>query len=200
LGVQIQQWEPGLAEKFGLKEERGVLVGRVMEGEPAEKAGLKNGDVILELDGETIEDTRDLLNTVARLAPNRKVKVTVMRDGELQDFHVTLGERPAEGKFAQKSTVEDRLGLTVQEVTPELAKQLGLETSEGVLISNVKSGSPAAEAGLRRGDIIHEMEHQAVRSVESYREILAKLEKDSILLWIQRGKVRRYIVVHLEEE
>jgi serine protease Do len=202
LGVQIQQWEPGLAEKFGLKEERGALVGRVMEGEPADKAGILKGDVILEVDGKAIKDTRDLLNTVARLQPGKRVKVVVWREGKEKTLTLELGERPTEGEAASGAPTqpkEDRLGLTVQDLTAEMAERMGIEKSEGVLIANVKAGSPAAKAGLQRGDVIHEMEHQAVRSVKDYQKILSQAGKDTVLIWVQRGKSRRYVVVHPKE-
>jgi len=201
LGVQIQQWEPGMAEKFGLKEERGALVGAVIPGEPAEKAGIQKGDVILEVEGHKIKDTKDLLNTVARLQPGQKVKVVVWRDGREKVFVVELGERPAEGEVSLETPPgkEDKIGLTVQDVTPEIADRLGLEKPEGVLISSVKPGSPAAKAGLQKGDVIHEIEHQPVKSVRDYRRILSKTGKDSVLMWIQRGKSRKYIVVRLKD-
>ncbi len=201
LGVQIQGWEPGLAQKFGLKEERGALVGRVMEGEPAEKAGIQKGDVILEVEGHPIKDTRDLLNTVARLQPGQKVKVVVLREGKEKTLSVGLGERPGDVETAGQPTQpkEDRLGLTVQDIPAEMAEQMGLEKPEGVLVSAVKPGSPAAKAGLQRGDLIHEMEHQQVRNAQDYHKILSKGGKESVLVWIQRGKARRYVVVHPKE-
>jgi len=94
---------------------------------------------------------------------------------------------------------EDRIGLAVQDMTPEIAERLGLEKAEGVLISNVKPGSPAAKAGLQRGDVIHEIERQAVRNVKDYQKALSKAGKDSVLLWIQRGKNRKYVVVHIKD-
>jgi serine protease Do len=198
LGVQIQAWEPGLAQKFGLKEERGALVGRVMEGEPAEKAGIQKGDVILEVEGHAVKDTRDLLNTIARLQPGQTAKVLVFRDGKEKTLTVNLGERPADAEVAGQPppSKEDRLGLTVQDIPAEMAEQLGLEKPEGVLVSSVKPGSPAAKAGLQRGDLIHEMEHQPVRNAQDYHKILSKAGKESVLVWIQRGKARRYVVVH----
>jgi serine protease Do len=201
LGIQIQPWEPGLAEKFGLKEERGVLVGKVIEGDPADRAGMKNGDIILEINGQEVKDTKDLLNKVARLKPGQRVEVVVLRDGKRKTLYVTLGERPSEEQMARRQIQkEDKLGLAVQEITPELAKELGLKEPTGVLISEVKPGSPASEAGLRRGDIIHEIEHQKIKDLEDYRRIISHTTKKSLLLWIQRGKMRKYVVVHLKEE
>jgi serine protease Do len=199
LGVQIQPWEPGLAQKFGLKEERGALVGRVMEGEPAEQAGIKNGDVILEIDDHPIRDSRDLLNTVARLQPGKESEVVVWRDGEEKTLGLTLGERPTDVEMASgPPTEEDPLGLTVQEVTPDLAEQMGLHEPVGVIISDVEAGSPAAKADLRRGDIIHEIERHPVKDLNDYHRVLAEAEKENLLLWIQRGQGRIYVVVRLK--
>lgn len=201
LGVQIQPWEPGMAEKFGLKEERGALVGRVIEGEPADKAGIQKGDVILEVEGHKIKDTKDLLNTVAKLQPGQKVRVVVWRDGKERVFTVELGERPPEGEVSSEPapTKEDKIGLAVQDITPEMADKMGLEKPEGVLVSQVKPGSPAAKAGIQRGDIIHEVEHQPVRNVKDYQKALTKAGKDTVLMWIQRGKNRKYVVVRIKD-
>jgi serine protease Do len=176
------------------------LVGRVIEGEPAAEAGFANKDVIIELGGESIEDAKDLLNTVARLKPGAKAEVVVLRDGEKRTFEVELGERSIEMETARREEpeTEDRLGLTVQEVTPDLAERLGLEKAGGVIVSNVRPGSAAAGAGIRRNYVILEIEKNRIEDLQDYRRALSEIEgEESVLLWIQRGDSRIYIVVHL---
>ena len=205
LGVQIQPLDQGLAEKFELKELKGALVVGVMKGDPAEKAGVKQGDVIIEVDGVKIGNTKELLNTVAKLLPGNKVDIVVIRDGKEKTLTVTLGERPTdvmaakEEPFEEKEQKEDRLGLTVQEVSPEIAEEFGLDEPKGVLVADVRPGSPADEAGVRRGDVIHEMEKTPISNLKDYEEVISDKKIKSFLTWLQRGKNRMYLVIKLED-
>jgi serine protease Do len=199
LGVTIQPWQPGMAKKFGLEKERGALVGDVIEGEPAEKAGIRPGDIIVEVDGEKIEDSRDLLNTIAKKKPGSKVSIKVLRAGKEMNFQVTVGERPAEIQAkALDKTTDEKLGLTVQDITPEIAERFGLSDTRGVIVSEIRPGSPAQKSGLRRGDIIREVEKKKVENVQEFKEAIKNQDKESILLWIQRGRNNQYLVMKLK--
>ncbi len=199
LGVSIQPWKPGMAEKFDLETERGALIGDVKEGDPADKAGIRPGDVIVEVDEEEIKDSRDLLNVIARKHPGTKVEVKVLRAGKELAMMVTLGERPSELQArAFGRSIDERFGLTVQEITPGLAERFGISDQKGVIVSGVKPGSPAQRAGLRPGDIIREVERKRIENLKSYREALKDFKKEGVLLWIQRGKGSLYVVLKLK--
>jgi serine protease Do len=196
LGVSIQPWQPGMAGKFGLDTERGALIGDVMDGDPADKAGIRPGDVIVEVDGENIKESRDLLNVIARKRPGTRAEVKVMRAGEELTLLVTLGERPSElhARVFEQS-IDEELGLTAQEITPELAERFGLSDTKGVIVSSVESGSQAEKAGLRQGDVIREVERKKIDNLKDYREAMKGFKKEGVLLWVQRGKRSFYMVL-----
>lgn len=201
LGVIMQPWEPGMAEKFGLDKERGVLIGDIKEGDPADRAGILPGDVIVEFDGEKIKDSRALLKEVAKKNPGLAVEVKVLRAGKELTLMVTLGERSSELQAkakAQDRSIDEEFGLTVQEITPELAERFGLSDPKGVIVSGVKPQSPAQKSGLRQGDVIREVEQKSIEDLEGYRKAMKNLkEKDGVLLWVQRGKNSLYMVLKL---
>ncbi len=189
-----------MAEKFGLDAETGALRGDVRDGDPADQAGIRAGDVIVELDGEEIKDPRDLLNVVARKSPGSKAEVKIFRGGKELTFTVTMGERPSElqARTTERSIDED-LGLAVQEITPELAERFKLSDIKGVIVADVKAGSPAQKAGLRPGDIIREVERNKIENFKDYKEALKGAgEKKGLLFWIQRGKNSLYVVLALK--
>ena len=147
LGVSIQRVTPEIAKAMGLERDRGALVSEVMQGSPAEKAGIRSGDVITEYDGKPIEQANDLPILVAQTAVGKNVNVIVQRENNRVPVSVTVGELKEEEKVASVPEKE-RLGLSVQTVTPDIARSLGLDQAQGVIVSNVQPGSPAADAGL----------------------------------------------------
>ncbi len=204
LGVVIQPVTEKIAQSFGLKEAKGTLIGDVLKESPAEKAGLQRGDVIISFDGKAIETPNELKNIVARTEVDKTVPVKLIRDGEQKTLKVTVGEQEPE-KMAQKEKEKEspsaRFGLHVQELTPQIAQQLGYTKAKGVVISQVDPGSPADEAGLQRGDLIQEVDRQKVTSVSEYRNQLSSIKKDeSFLLLVRRGKNTLYVVVNAEKE
>ncbi|MFP3870599.1 MAG: DegQ family serine endoprotease [Syntrophobacteria bacterium] len=188
LGVSIQKVTPELAESFNLEEAEGALVADVVKDSPAERGGIKRGDIITAFDGKDIESPHELSRIVAGTSPERRVKVKVLREGETKTLNVTLGTMPEDfSGIIEKSTAE--LGLSVQNLTPELAEQFGWARDEkGVLITAVDPGSPGDEAGLRRGDLVKEVNRETVDSVSEYREALKKDRKAgrSILFLVKR--------------
>ena len=198
LGVQIQEVGADLAEKMELEKPRGALVGMV--GGPAEKAGIKAGDVIIDLDGEIIEDTAHLRDVVARTRPGEKVAVTVARKGEKKKLTVEMGKRSKDavdnlGKRQWKAQGEAGwMGIAAQKLTRELAEEFGYEGEEGVLISEVMAGSPADKKGLRKGDLIQEVEGESIEDVNGFENAVKNAGK-SVLLKIRRDDRIWYEVI-----
>ena len=199
LGVAIQEVTAELAKTFGLKETKGALVSEVVSGGPAEKAGVQRGDVILEFDGVAVDKMNQLPRLVAQRAPGSKVNMVVLRKGEKKTIAVTLAELK-DGATPGEVTGEDALGLTVQEITPELRKHLETEATEGLLVSGVDPSGPAAQAGIRRGDIVLEVNQSEVKDLSSYRKALQEgKDKDSALFLVQRGQGTLYVVIPLKK-
>ena len=186
LGTVIQKVTPEIADSLGLKQPRGALVAEVTKGGPAERAGVRTGDVIVQFDGKEIKDSADLPLQVARLAPGKTVQIKILRDAKEVTLPLTVGEVKESEVVA--STEAGDLGLAVQSVTPEIAENLGLDRAEGVVVTSVKPGSAADEAGLRRGDVVTQINCQTVRNLADYNREVAKTAKDkSLLLLLGRG-------------
>jgi serine protease Do len=187
LGVLIQQVTPELAKSFNLKDESGALVADVTPGGPAEKAGLKRGDVIIDFNGRPIKEWSELPVVVADTPVGTAAKVTVVRNGKEIVYTVTLGELKDDETLTASTDSRD-LGLTVEQLTPELAKQLGVSVDEGVIISGIADDSPAAESGLKPGDVILELNREQVKDIADYRRIAGQVEKgETVLFLIKRG-------------
>jgi len=201
LGVMIQPVTQEIANSFGLEEAVGTLVADVLTGGPAEEAGFKRGDIIIEFDGQPIDGPNTLRNIVAQTEVGKVVDVVVIRDGKEQTITVKIGEQEAglEASRGPEPEAAEEAGITVQELTPEIAGQLGYEDEQGVIISEVTPGSPAAEAGLRRGDLIKEVNRQTIRSVSDYRDAMKSVDDDEgFLLLIRRGDNTVYVVVEAD--
>jgi len=197
LGIMIQDITPELAKSFGLKSAKGVIVSEVVKDSPAEKAGLLRGDVILRFDGKEIENAHKLSQLAAATAPNTQVKIELLRDGKEKTISLEVGTMPeGEQKIVPPEEKSD-WGMIVQELTPQLAQQLGLEPgTTGVVISDVKEGSPAADAGLRPGDLITELNRTAIKNLNDYQQALQKVKKgENLLLLIKRAAGSFYTVL-----
>ncbi|HTN71320.1 MAG TPA: DegQ family serine endoprotease [Methylomirabilota bacterium] len=184
LGVSIQGVTPALAESLGLDKPRGALVADVSKDGPADRAGIKVGDVIVAFDGKEISEASDLPILVARSAPEKQVGVTVLRDKKEIPLTVTVRELQEEQSVA--SIEKGKLGLTVQQVTPRLAESLGLSHVEGVVVTSVESGSPAEDAGLQRGDVILEINRNPIRNLSDYRTAITGVQNAKNLLFLVR--------------
>ena len=197
LGVMIQDITPQLAESFGLKSAKGVLVSDVVKGSPAEKAVLKQGDVIIRFDAKEIENAHKLSQAVAATAPDTQVKVDILRNGKEETVSLTIGTMPSEEQPMVAPKEETSWGMAVQELTPQLARQLGLEAgASGVVISDIKDGSPAAEAGLQPGDLISEVNRTAIKNLNDYQQALKKAKSgENLLLLVKRGSGALYVVL-----
>ena len=203
LGVGIQEVSKDLAEKLGLDKAEGVAVTKVFDGSPAAKAGLKAGDVITHYDSQAVHDPRELSRIVAGTKVGKAVEVKLVRQGKPQTLKVSVGEM--EDQIAEVGGVEPQskasLGMTVQPLTPELAEKLGLAGKNGLLISDVEPDGPAAEAGLRRGDVILEAGQKPVKSLQDFEGLTRKLGPgDGLLLLIQRRQASMFVVVKLPKK
>jgi len=187
LGVAIQRISPDLVKAFNLEDTHGALVADVMSDGPAAKAGLQRGDVIVGFHGHKVQDSTELPRLVAAIAPGTKVQVDVLRSGKKMTIPVTLGTLSEEKEAAAKlqpPDVEESLGLRVEALTPELARRLRLDNPKGVVVSQVAPESPAAEAGIKSGDIVREVNRQPVTDMESYTEATARLTPNSPALFL----------------
>ncbi|MEE9259169.1 MAG: DegQ family serine endoprotease [Nitrospinaceae bacterium] len=194
LGVMIQKITPELAKSFGLKESEGALVGDVIPGGPAASSGIKRGDVIVKFNGKTIKEMEALPKIVAMTAPDINVEVEVIRNGRVKKIMVKIA------KLKDKDEIQvakaSPLGIQVQDITPELAKSLRLESRDGVLVSDVTPGGAAGEAGLRRGDVIAEVNRSPVRNLSEYTAQVSSLKSgETVLLLVRRGGTTIYIAV-----
>ena len=200
LGVMIQKITPDLAESFGLKEAKGALVADVVKGSPADKAGLKQGDVILSVENTNIDEMNKLPRLVANLPVGKEANVKIIRNGKKKNLKITIGEFPEEEIVAPKEQTGEELGITVQELTPDIAKQFGYIGEKGVLVTHLVKGSPADEAGIRQGDLIKEINRKPVEGLDDYMAALKTVKKGSSLLLIRRGERVSYIIVKLSNE
>jgi len=196
LGVLIQKVTPEIAESLGLEKARGALVASVSKDGPAERAGVKVGDVIVEFDGKEIKDSNDLPLVVARTAVNKAARLKVLRDKREVMLSVTVGELKEEEVVASAAEKGD-LGLTVQRVTPQVAESLGLEKAEGLVVTGVEPGSAGDEAGLRRGDVILEVDRKPVKTVAEYRKVVGEASKrgKGILFLVRRGESTLFLAL-----
>ncbi len=197
LGVTIQDLTPEIAEHFGIKEEKGSLVTDVVKGSPAEKAGFRRGDLIIEFDGKPVKDSTSLRNMVANTPPGKTVPVKIIREGKEMILNVTLGEFPEERVISSATAEENVLrGVHVQELTPELREGLGIpEKVKGVVVTGVEEDSPAYEV-LKRNDVIQEINRRSIKNIKDYRDAVSRLKKgESVLLLVYRGNGYIYITI-----
>jgi serine protease Do len=198
LGVVIQPVTPGLAKAFGLSEVKGALVGDVSKDSPASRAGLEKGDVIEALNGEEIRDSLQLRLKVAQMAPGTEAKLRILRKGQEKDVTVTLGELPEKAQAAAAGEGENSAlaGVKVEDLTPEIANQIGVAPgTSGVVIDQVAEGSPAAQAGLARGDVIEEVNHQGVPNTAAFDRAVRAAGDKPVLLLVNHQGTTAFVVI-----
>ncbi len=201
LGVNIQEITPELKKAFDLKRDSGVLISGVMDGLPAEKAGLKRGDVIVSFDGQPVEDVRDLQFAVAQTSPSTEVSVGIVRDGNEKTVQLTLAERPGDEQLSDRTRSSEpgqleELGLSLTPITPQLRRRQEIpENVDGLVVTGVKPGSNAATAGIRTGDVIAEINRKSVKSLSEARNALKAGPENMALVYLLRNGSGQYITV-----
>jgi serine protease Do len=202
LGVTIQPVTKNLAKAMGLKDAEGALVSEVVPGGPADEGGLHQGDVITEFAGKTVKDNNALPAIVAATPVGEEVTVKVQRDGSEHQLDVEVGvlESDVPNSGGRDRSEHAKWGLMLQDLTPALAKQLGLSIDKGALVAGVQPGTPASQAGLQRGDVILEINRSSVSSASEVRSILKHQgSADSLLLLVQRGEQSLFIALVAED-
>lgn len=197
LGILIQDLSPELAKSFDLKKSKGILVAQVMDDSPAAEAGMKQGDIIISFRGKPVSSTSAFRNLVALSSPNSKASLMVIREGKQIELNVTIGKlsQNKEQAIAHEQPSEE-LGLTVQNITPYLAEKFDVESGQGVLITEVKTGSVADMADIKVGSVILQVNRIKVENVKEFTRALKKSGKDkSVLLLIQANNRQYYIVL-----
>jgi serine protease Do len=206
LGISIQPVTSDLAASLGLKQVQGVLVNSVSSGGPGDKAGLKPGDVITQFNGSDVNDPNTLRNEVATTKPGTGITLTIMRNGTQQQIHATVAEltpesaRAAAGQGSQQGQSPGKLGITVAPLTPDTARELNLApTTQGLAIESVDPSGPAAAAGLQSGDVIQEVNHQRVRTVQDLEKAVAASGNRPPLFLINRSGQTIFVPVPLSQ-
>jgi serine protease Do len=215
LGIQMQELTADLAESFGVPKNGGTIVARVEPGQPAEKAGLRQGDVIVRVNNQDVTPDQTLSYIVANVAPGARIPIELIRDGKRQTVTVTVGTRPAEEELAQQFDLDDNdsgpqdgettaaasLGVAVTPLTPQIARQIGADANaQGVVVVQVDASSDAAGKGLTRGDLITTANRIPVRTAADLARIVGQAKSGGakqVLLFVQRRGLGRYVTVQI---
>jgi serine protease Do len=196
IGVIIQKVTPELKDKLNLPDEKGALVSDVVSRGPAGESGIKRGDVIVSFDGKPIRESRELPYIVASTSLGKTVPVDIIRNREKMRAEVRVGELKIEEEYQQESKAETSFGMILQEITPEIAQQYDLSETSGLIIVNVENNSPAAEADLRSGDIILEVDRTPVKSIAAFNRKIRQYKKgNTILFLINRDGSTRFLTL-----
>ncbi|RMF57010.1 MAG: DegQ family serine endoprotease [Calditrichaeota bacterium] len=200
LGVYIQDVNQNLAKALKLKVKEGVLIADVVEDSPADKAGIKEGDVVIKLNGKPVTNSAQLRNEIAATRPGTKVKLTVLRDGDEKTITVELGTlEPEKVSPESQEKVQKLLGIQVEPLTSELAQQYGLKSSlKGVVVTTINPNSNAARAGLREGDLIMQVNKKDIESMQDFLDAIKDVKRgDTILFKVMRRKNSFFIAFTL---
>ncbi|MES9814299.1 MAG: DegQ family serine endoprotease [Candidatus Thiodiazotropha sp.] len=196
LGIMIQPLTPELAESFGSKYQKGILVAEVSENSPADRAGLKQGDLIFKLDGKNVGNVGDFRNRISLTSPGSKVGLEIIRNGKPKAIEVTVGELSEQSVAGSNTKTTEELGLTVQTLDKELAESFGTNTTQGVVVTNVSPGSISAMAGIDAGTVINQVNRNPVTSAgEFQKRINEGRSQRQVLLLVMKGGMSRFVVL-----
>ncbi|MFC1812887.1 DegQ family serine endoprotease [Thermodesulfobacteriota bacterium] len=201
LGVAIQDVTEEMSEYYGLKSRKGAMVAQVFEDDPADQAGIKPGDIIIEVEGEKISSSRDLTRIIAGIGVGDTAKIIVLREGRTKTFKVKITKRKDDRIASRRDAVEseDELGIRVSNITPDTARRFNITDAQGIIVAEVKSGSKGLNAGVQAGDVIKEVNRQVIITVKDYESALKKVKKGkTIHLFIRRANVG-FVVINLKK-
>ena len=201
LGVYLQEVDEDLAVSFGLEEKGGVLINQVVEDSAAEEAGIKGGDIVVEMNGRKVVKLQAFRNRVANTSPNSKIELKIFRDGKYIEVSAITKEMEPTGieVTAEAEEIYEKLGVTADSLESDAARRLGYDDLDGVIITEVEQGSAAWSAGLQPGQVIMSVNRLKVESVKEFKDALEAAKSERILLLITDGRVSRFIVVTLED-
>ena len=201
LGVVIQDLDASLASQFGVDAVEGVLISDVQDGSPAKEAGFEVGDIVIEFNDRKMADINELRNTVAQTKVGKETKVKVLRKGKEKMLTVKIGEQPSDLFASTSLSTGNSLGMTIQDLTEELAGSMGYDGESGVLVSSVEPGSPAAQAEVKEGDLIKEVNRGKIADATEFKQALKASGKgNDILLLIRRGMHTRFVIIKSESK
>jgi Do/DeqQ family serine protease len=199
LGVTVQRLNADLAKSVGLTQVQGAIVSDVTKDGPAAKSGIERGDVILSVNGQSVDSSNNLRNLISRLDPGSMVNLKVWRDGRSRDVTATLDQMPAEKAANGRTTgakERGRFGMMVEPLTPAIARQLGISERSGVVVSDVEPDGPASEAGIQRGDVIVQVNGKTVQDVEAVKSALSSAPSDRpVLMLVNRQGAHLFLTI-----
>ena len=199
LGISVQDITDEIAKNLNHKDKSGALVSDVFKGDPADKAGIKAGDIVTEINGKPIKDTHDLLLTIAAMHVGEQVSIKALRDGKEMMFQVVVAERKDKADMVSAKESKGYFGIAAQEITAEISRQLGIPREAGVIVTAVANGSPADEVGIQPQDIIIQVNKVKVASIKEYNKEMKKAaDKKSVTLWIMRGKSKFFVSINID--
>jgi serine protease Do len=201
LGVSIQDVPKDLAEYFDIEEHKGALVADVVAGDPADMAGIRPKDIIVEVNGQKVADSRELLRLVAGLDVGETAAVKVLRDGNLKNYQVTVAKRTDARLTAKKAPVksDSELGMEVADLSSDTARRYNVSETEGVILVGIKAGSRGENAGLQVGDVIKGVNREEVKDVDDYKRIVDDLKTGAPIAMLIKRRNRGYFAVQLEK-
>ncbi|MDF7826817.1 DegQ family serine endoprotease [Pontiellaceae bacterium B12227] len=201
LGVYLQEVDEDLAASFGLKEKGGVLINQVVEDSAAEEAGIRGGDIVVEMNDRKVVKLQAFRNRVANTPPNSKIELKIFRNGKYIEISaITKEMEPVDGESAVVDKIYEELGVSVDSLESDAARRLGYEDLSGVIITEVEQGSAAWEAGLQPGQVVTSVNRMPIESVRDFKDALEAADGGRILFLITDGRVSRFVVVTMPDE
>jgi len=197
LGVGIQDINDEIAEYYGVKAKKGVLISEVFPGDPADKAGIRTKDIIIEVNGEKIKTSRELTRIIAGFHVGEVIKITVLRDSKEKTFKVKIAKREETEGVSRgiPNKEQDAFGIRVSNLTPEIARRLKLREIEGVVVTGVQPNSQGEDKGIKTRDIIKEINHQSINTVDEFKDAIQKVKKGgSITIFIKRANSGFFVI------